>query len=173
MTDYNKNRTYSFFKKYSSVIGVLFCIGGIFPILTYNYELNAPFIFTLKYVGTLAFIYILIRSVLNAKRTGILQGVAGFVEMAFIGGLLTLMSTGYVLSINSNIGVQEQICLSGKVLNKSKDKQSGLTTTFILHLEKNGEKTKLIVDKKQFEQYDVGNDYSKCWHKGLFGLLYE
>jgi len=173
----NKMLTNKFFlkiNKYINVFWVFYCLVAIYPILNYSYEFNKPFYFTFKYVGLLATFIVLFTCIYKAKKQKAIVVVANFIEIAMVGSFVTLMSTGYILAINANIGTQKVTCIEGKVIDKWKDKQSGLVTTFNLKIETTTKQNKVLnVSKSAYQKLHTDSIYSNCWTKGVFGLLYK
>ncbi|OCQ21872.1 hypothetical protein A7985_08665 [Pseudoalteromonas luteoviolacea] len=159
--------------KYGSFLAVVFCIGGIFPILSYSYQLNIPFWFTFKYLGSVIAIVVIAYTLRVFKTHGAIRALSFFIDKTLKSGVLCLMTTGYVLVINANVGTQTETCFDGKVIDKKIDRQSGLTSTFIIELNKGNSTSKLIVSKKEFDRYVKGDSYKSCWNEGLLGLLYK
>ncbi len=165
-----------YLKKYGDWVFVVFAVVAVVPNYLYDTVLNAPYIWAFKYL-TLPILFITFYVYFNKlpeyrRQAGIFKG---FVWALMVAALLILLSGGYVLAFNAQVGSQEAVQLSGKVvaLDTYKSTKGGMSYYVYVSFPDSEEPTKFDVSKSHFNTFEVGSEFQELWFKGSLGILYR
>ena len=165
-----------YLKKYGDWLFIIFAVVAIVPNYLYDTVLNAPYIWAFKYLSipiTVITFYIYFNKLPKFRReAGKFKGVAW---TSLVAALLILMSGGYVLAFNAQIGSQEAVQLSGKVveLDTYKSTKGGMSYYVYVSFPNSEEPTKFDVSKSHFNTFEVGAEFQEVWFLGSLDILYR
>jgi hypothetical protein len=121
------------------------------------------FVFFAKNKNSLSFIF--------ENTFSAFKGIVVIISVFFI---FVLFTTGYLQAINGFIGNQENICLSGKIVNKYEDKGRFEGVNYYVEFIplKYAKKDTVRISLEEFRKYEVGDLFEKSWRRGLLGYLH-
>lgn len=173
-------------KHYFILIIVIFIAGGLFLALyemrLLYYEENKADRLTNLIFGPIFFlllIYILISEFISTKKRWrfdrkkylkfVGTSVVGFAVAFFV--FFRPVISGLILLLNANIGFQEPIKISGRVIDKYE--YSGKGAEFELTIMNKDDKVyKFDTYGTETRKYEIGDDFKMEMLTGLFGLVY-
>ncbi|WP_198435493.1 hypothetical protein [Moritella sp. F3] len=165
-----------YLKKYGDWVFLVYILVGVVPTFMYDTILNESFIWAFKYlsfpIGILCFYVYLCKVPEYRRKAGKIKGL---LWTSIIAAMLILISGGYVMGLNAMVGDQQQVQLTGEVveLDTYESTKGGMSYYVYIQTTHSNEPTKLDVSKKHFESLKVGDYFSESWSKGSFGLMYK
>ena len=144
---------------------------GLFIILGFKGEYNEPFYFAFKLLSVpfaLICYYVLKWEYKNnkIKPLGVFYALFCFCVLVGYGG-------GYLVIINNNFGVQQQVQVTGKVLSKRSSSGKYKHNYYVTVRSEAGKVIEFEVENHQYNKYRKNQAYNSNWQIGSLGLWYR
>jgi len=144
---------------------------GLFIILGFNGEYNEPFYFAFKWLS--APFTIICYCVLKWEYRNSRIKPLGVFYALFCFCVLVGYSGGYLVWLNNNFGVQQQVQVSGYVLSKRSASGKYKRNYYVTIKSNTGKIIEFEIDDKQYNNYRKNQIYNYQWQIGSLGLWYR
>ena len=161
-----------------TIVGlVLVAIPSILAMISYDTEMEAPFVFTMKFFSlpiVVCLLWIYLSKLKQPLSSLFNMGAFFFSIAAFLFSFLFVY--GYVLLINDIFASDDQVIVQGTItdLYKNKEPTTHTMSYNITVFDKNtNEEIKFTISASEFKTLTKGSMYTREWKRGFFGLLYR
>lgn len=166
-----------------AIVLILFFIGWMIPKFTYSIEHKSHIHLSMLYL-TVPFLiigFILYFKFLTEyrKKTSRSKGIISTIVTAL---LIALMSSNYLVLINSNLGSQNKVIVEGEIIHRKDNslkvsaisKTLSLTDYIIAIKDLNSQRIlQLEISKEEFAKVESKTIYKDEWYVGSLNLLYK
>ena len=161
-------------RKYGGYLFLAYALGSLVPLLAYDTESNAPFVWAFKYLSVvitgLCFYAFIFKMPSYQLRVG---AIRGSLFTLMVSALLVLMSGGYVILANALGPSQREILIQGRISSLSVSSGRRSKSYQVSIAEANGRHITFEITRTEYDQLAIGQPYSQYWKVGSLGILYK
>ena len=151
----------------------VYILVGVILASAFNGLHNEPYYAGLKYITIPTLIFIVTFYLYKIKNHSVRN--KNFALYSCLLLMFTMFSCGYLGLLNKKIGIQQEVTVTGLIVDTDAVKQRRTTNYYVkVRLKDNNEVIKFEVKNYvALQKHQIGAVYNEVWSQGFFGLIYR